>query len=136
MLLYIPITAREVTVCVYGTVDYEKDYSTNSTAKDIVSFDNSQLSNVMSWENYSKSDKHQHDVYYDTYVHNSDRVNADRKIKATWRKESEVKGIIIDIFDKSNVFAGRKTKSDSGKEQYFEGLVKKIKFEFHWKYKS
>ena len=105
MLCSCPITVSELTLEIRGYIEYEKTF------------------------------KYTHyDSEGNIYNKNPDSVNRDRRYKAQRVKEAEIKKCIINIFDNCNLFIRRSPKSDSGKEQYFEGLVKKLKFEFHWKY--
>ena len=124
MFAYVPIYTKELTILIKGTVTYRMDYS-DHLADEMIAFEGSDLAKKATWSEYSKLEavaSRHHDYQY---IHNVDAANRGRKIQAQNKREDEIKQLIINLYEKHDVFAGLSVESPKGKKQYFEGYVKK-----------
>ncbi len=134
MIVSVPTYAKEITITIRGIITYEKNYS-DPIADEMMAFQSSELSKVMSWNEYAKQKDVATMIHNNTYLNSSQRINQNRQARTEMERQAEIKKFINDKFDKVDIFAGRYV-DGFGTKQYFEGLVKKIKYEFIWKVKE
>ena len=134
MIVSVPTYAKEITITIRGIITYEKNYS-DPIADEMMAFQSSELSKVMSWNDYAKQKDVATMIHNNTYLNSSQRINQNRQARTEMERQAEIKKFINDKFDKVDIFAGRYV-DGFGTKQYFEGLVKKIKYEFIWKVKE
>jgi len=134
MIVSVPNYAKEITITIKGIITYKKDYS-DPIADEMMAFQSSNLSKVVSWNDYAKQKDVATMIHNNTYFNSSQRTNQNRQAKTEMERQAEIKKFINDRFDKVDIFAGRSVE-EFGEKQYFEGLVKKIKYEFIWKVKE
>ena len=134
MIVSVPTYAKEITITIKGIITYKKDYS-DPIADEMMAFQSSNLSKVVSWDDYAKQKDVATMIHNNTYFNSSQRINQNRQARTEMERQAEIKKFINDKFDKVDIFAGRYV-DGFGTKQYFEGLVKKIKYEFIWKVKE